>query len=318
MQCSRCSYIQFRSSSKCANCGYDFKKLKSSSFAEVENTFTIFATAGAGVGADFNETPTGLDEGFQEESATADMEGTELYDSPSDELGNQSEGNGFEDFALDLSEADNPDSEGWNIGATLTEDLSEPTNVDQESVLEDADLETGDFEVQGLGFDMNADSSQTEPEVSDDDVPDNEASSEEMNDFFLPDESDADSADDSDEISLETELPISDTEQETEPSYEEPVALKVPEIELSVSEVEPTAPEVKLTVSEAEPTAPEVELHSSFELEGPSLNLETDSPTVEPETEEQPKSPEASLDGLELKMDSSEDESSDDEPIPKS
>ncbi|VAX28132.1 hypothetical protein MNBD_NITROSPINAE05-935 [hydrothermal vent metagenome] len=316
MQCSRCSYIQFRSSSKCANCGYDFKKLKSGNVAEVENTFTIFATAGAVAGSDFNETAAaGLDEGYQEESATTDMEGTELYGSPSDEHENQSEDDHFGDFALDLSEADNPDSEGWNIGATLTEDLSATTNADPDDFLKDADLETGEFEVQGLGFDFNADSSQTEPEVSDDDAPGNtqatNEASPELDDFFLPDEPD------SDEISLETELPDSDMEAETEPTYEEPVELKVPVVELPISEIEPTVPEVKLTVSEAEPTAPEVELHSSIELENLSLNLETDFSKVEPATEEQPKSPEASLDGLELRMDSDEDESSEEEPTPK-
>jgi hypothetical protein len=307
MQCSRCSYIQFRLSSKCANCGHDFKKLKSSNVAEVENTFTIFATAGAGVGSDFNETTTGLDEGFQEGSQTADMEGTELYDSPSDELESQNDDNGFEDFALDLSDADGPNSEGWNIGATLTGDLSEATNANQEDFPKDSELETGEFEVQGLGFDFNADSA----EASDDNVSGNvEATNEaspEQEDFFLPDE--PDSTDDSNEISLETELPDSSMEPDTEPTYEEPIELTVPEVELTVSEAEST-------VSEVELTAPEVEMHPSIELEELSLDLETDSPAIEPTTEEQPKSPEASLDGLELKMDSSEDESPDEEPTP--
>ena len=126
----------------------------------------------------------------------------------------------------------------------------------------------------------------------------------ESDDFFLPVESQQNSADDSNEITLETELPvehieIKDTEAEPEPS-----------VELAV------VPEVESTVQEVELTAPEIELNPAVELDG--LDLETDSPKIEPVTEEQPKSPEATLDGLELTMDSSEDEASDEEPTPES
>jgi hypothetical protein len=320
MQCSRCSYIQFKSSPKCGNCGYDFKKLKSDALAEVESAFTIFATAGAGVTADLSGSSTAIEEGFPQESSMADgeglsteMESAELFDSPSGEFQNEMDGDRFADFELDLSEADGPDSEGWNIGATLAEDLSETTSPDSEDFLEDADLETGDFEVQGLGFDIEA--TPTEPELSDDvEVAEvaNEANPE-SNEFFLPNESEQNSADDSNEITLETELPvehieIEDIEQETEPE---------PSVELTVvPEAESTVNEVESTVPEAELAAPEIELNPAIEMD--ELDLETDSPKIEPVTEEQSQSPETALDGLELTMDSSEDEASDEEPTPES
>ena len=240
MQCSRCSYIQFKSSSKCGNCGYGFKKLKSDALAEVESTFTIFATAGAGVTADVSDSSTATEEGFPQESSLTDgeglsteMESAELYDSPSGEFQNEMDGDRFADFELDLSEADGPDSEGWNIGATLAEDLSETPSADSEDFLEDADLETGGFEVQGLGFDLEA--TPTEPEVSDDVEVVGETKPE-SDDFFLLDESKQNSADDSNEITLETELPvehieIEDIEAEPEPSVELAV---VPEVESTV------------------------------------------------------------------------------------
>jgi len=308
MQCSRCSYIQFKSSSKCGNCGYDFKNLKSDALAEVENTFTIFATAGAG--ADLSDSSTAIEDGFPQKSSLTDgeglsteMESAELYDSPPGEFQNEMDGDSFADFELDLSEADGPDSEGWNIGATLTEDLSETPSADSEDFLKDADLETGGFEVQGLGFDLEA--TPTESELSNDVEVTNEASPE-SDDFFLPDKSGQNSADDANEITLETELPVEHIE--TEDIEAEPE----PSVELTV------VPEVESTVQKVELTAPEIELNPAIELDGLQLDLETDSPKIEPVTEEQPQSPEAALDGLELTMDSSEDEASDEEPTPDS
>lgn len=312
MQCSRCSYIQFKSSSKCGNCGHDFKKLKSDALAEVENTFTIFATAGAGVTADVSDSSTATEEGFPQESSLTDgeglsteMESAELYDSPSGEFQNEMDGDRFADFELDLSEADGPDSEGWNIGATLAEDLSETPSTDSEDFLKDADLETGAFEVQGLGFDLEA--TPTDPEVSDDVEVADEANPE-SDDYFLPDASGQNPADDSNEITLETELPVEHIEIENI----EPEAEPEPSVELTV------VPEVESTVQEVELTAPEIELNPAIEFDGLQLDLETDSPKIEPVTEEQFQSPEAALDGLELTMDSSEDEASDEEPTPES
>lgn len=280
MQCSRCSYIQFKSSPKCGNCGYDFKKLKSDALAEVENSFTIFATAGAGVNGS-----SSIEDDYPQESSMADGEGlsTEMdsvdsYDSSEGEFQNEMDGDRFADFELDLSEADGSDTEGWNIGATLAEDLSETPGADSEDFREDADLETGDFEVQGLGFDLEA--TPTEPELSNDAEVADEASPE-SDEFFLPDESEQNSEDDSNEITLETELPVKDIETE--------------DIEVE------SEPSIELT-------APEIELNPAIELDGLQLDLETDSPKIEPVSEEQPKSPESALDGLELTMDSTEDE----------
>lgn len=280
MQCSRCSYIQFKSSPKCGNCGYDFKKLKSDALAEVENSFTIFATAGAGVNGS-----SSIEDDYPQESSMADgeglsteMESVDSYDSSEGEFQNEMDGDRFADFELDLSEADGSDTEGWNIGATLAEDLSETPGADSEDFREDADLETGDFEVQGLGFDLEA--TPTEPELSNDAEVADEASPE-SDEFFLPDESEQNSEDDSNEITLETELPVKDIETE--------------DIEVE------SEPSIELTV-------PEIELNPAIELDGLQLDLETDSPKIEPVSEEQPKSPESALDGLELTMDSTEDE----------
>jgi hypothetical protein len=270
--------------------------LKSNALAEAENTFTIFAAVGAEAGAGYGNTSQGTEEDYQQESSVTDMEGTELYDSRREELADQNESHvdNFGDFALDLSEADDPDSEGWNIGATLTGDLSETTGVASEDFMKDADLENGDFEVQGLGFDLNTglDQSDTEAETEgSNDLAIDEEESPELEDFFLPD-SDKDSPVESSEITLETELTIEDNEPETEQTSETPVDLKDSEIELS-------------------PT---------LELEELQLDLETDSVETKPMENDLPADPEAPAEEIELKMDTSEDEtepsSSDEEPTP--
>lgn len=232
------------------------------------------------------------------EGASTEMEATELYDSPPEELQNEMDVDSFGNFELDLSEADGPDSEGWNIGATLAGDLSETPSADSENFLEDADLETGDFEVQGLGFDLEA--TPTESQVSEDVEVTNEASPE-SDDFFLADKAEKNPEDDANKITLETELPvehieIENIEPEAEPASESSVELTV-------------AHEVELTV-------PAIELNPAIELDELQLDLEADSPKIEPVTEEQPQSPETALDGLELTMDASEDEASDEEPPP--
>ncbi len=273
MQCSRCSYIQFKSSSKCANCGYDFKKQKSNVHADAENTFTIFAAVGAEVGAVSGNATTETTEDFQQESPMTDMD--VHYDSPSDELTdhNETEVENFEDFELDLSDTDGPDSESWDIGATLTEDLSESTSVAEEDYLKDEDLETGEFEVQGLGFDLNADPTDTEASKEADP---------ELDDFFLPDD-EQNSADESGDIILETELPIESTE--TEPNSEQ-------------------TPQASVDLE-----VPELELNPTIELKELQLDLETVSQDTEPKQTDPSTAPEASLDGLELKMDSDDEES---------
>ena len=272
MQCSRCSYIQFKSSSKCANCGCDFKKLKSNVHAEAENTFTIFATVGAEAGAVSGNASVETAEDFQQESPVTDTDG--LYDSPSEELTdhNETDVENLGDFELDLSDADGPDSESWDIGATLTGDLSESTSVASENHLKDEDLEAGEFEVQGLGFDLKADPTDTE---------ETKEADPELDDFFLPEPEPEQILDtDSDEITLETELPIGDTESDREQTSQAPVDLE----------------------------APEIELNPTIELEELQLNMETDSLKIEPKQADDPSTaPEASLDGLELKMDSDED-----------
>jgi hypothetical protein len=276
MQCSRCSYIQFKSSSKCANCGYDFKKSKSNALAEAENTFTIFATAGAVAG----NASQGTEESFPHESAITDREDAELYDSPYEGLTDQNESHvdNLGDFALDLSEAAGPDSESWDIGATLAEDLSETTDVASEDLKKDNDPEDGDFEVQGLGFDLDTGLDQPETEDSNDSET-GEEESPEQEDFFLP-EPEKDSSVESSEISLETELNLENNEPESEQTSETPVVLKDSEIELN-------------------PT---------LELEALQLDLETDSPEIEPIQADLPTDPEAATEEIKLKMDSDEDE----------
>jgi len=332
MQCLRCSYIQFKSFSKCANCGYDFKKLKSSALVEAENTFTIFATAGAEARAAFNDTSD--ETGYQPESPNS-----EFYDTSQNTLAdlNESHVDEFGNFKLDLSETNGPDSESWNIGATLAEDLSETTSPVSEDFMKEADLDTGDFEVQGLGFDLNDDLGQTETEESNEAATAKEASPE-TNDFFLSD-SEENSADDAGEISLETELTSDDIEPEAEPASEAPVALNVPEIELdSTPEItlEPSpeleldstpeltlepSPEVELDSTpeitlepspevEPDPT-PEIKPDPTPELDELQLDLKTDSLEIEPVQKDQPTAPETPLEDLELKMDTDEESTPD-------
>ncbi len=284
MQCSRCSYIQFKTSSKCGNCGYDFKKLKSSVLTEAEKPFTIFASAGAV----YSHSSAGGEEDFHQDSSVADRERTDTemdddgyYDSADLVRQNELAIDSFGDFALDLSDADGPDSESWDIGATLAGDLSESTDTDQdEFFMKDNDLETGDFEVQGLGFDIEADQSETKD--SDDD--------EEEDEFFLPEEPEENSADDADEITLETALTIDDDEPDEKPTSESSIELETPEIELS-------------------PT---------IELEGLQMDLENDS--LEIETPEEDQTIELEAPDLKLKIEFNEDETnpplSDEEPTP--
>lgn len=318
MQCLRCSYIQFKSTPKCANCGYDFKKLKSSALVEAENVFTIFATVGAG--AAFSD--TSHETGFQQDSPSGDMEGmdngmdaSELYNSPEDALAdlNTAHVDEFGDFKLDLTETNEPDSESWNIGATLTEDLSATTNPVSEDFMKEADLETGDFEVQGLGFDFNDDLAQADAAESTD-APTADEESPETNEFFLPDPVE-NSADDANEISLETEATGTDLESEAEPEYDSPIGLNIPEIELdSTPDIElGSTPEITIEQSpEVEPgPAPEVESDPVPELEGLQLDLDTVSLEVEPVQEDQPKAPDTPLEGLELEMDPDEESPSD-------
>lgn len=279
MQCSRCSYIQFKSSSKCANCGYGFKKLKSNASAKAENTFTIFATVGAGGVASNNA--SGIEEDYQQESSMADNDSTELYDSLPEEPTDQNDSNieNFGDFELDLSGSNDPNSESWDIGATLTQDHSETTGVANEDLLKDANLETGEFEVQGLGFDFNSEGSNKEDSAKEENP--------ELDDFFLPDPEESSSIDMSD-IPLETELDIEDKGSEQTPD-EAPVDLNSPEIEL--------------------PPTPELE-----ELQ---LDLGTDDPKVEPkQTDLSSGDDETPLEDLELKMDSDEDEDLPSDTIP--
>jgi len=152
MQCSRCNYIRFKSSPKCLNCGFDFKSQKSTAgIGESENEFTIFATVGAEAVAvseahdsemELKSSPS-VDDTVQEslvDEYDSSMEPQEAYIQESG------------DFELDLSDMDNPDSDDWVVGATLTEDLAEISNIVPNDSSESLASGANEFSIQGLGF----------------------------------------------------------------------------------------------------------------------------------------------------------------------
>jgi hypothetical protein len=166
MQCSRCDYIRFKSASKCVNCGFDFKSKKSTHnvSGDTEHEFTIFAVAGTQAVAASVATDTEMN--FQEPLSSEELFGSqetllEETDSALEPPEAYIQESG--DFELNLSDMDNPDSEDWVVGATLTEDLAEISNFDSKDPAESSMTESNEFAVQGLGFDAAEDTEEIEP-----------------------------------------------------------------------------------------------------------------------------------------------------------
>lgn len=166
MLCSRCSYIQFKSSPKCVNCGFDFRKQKSSNEVPVESgqIFTIFASSSAKAVAVSDAARSDLD--FQapasQEMVDANPTDTEPFDSPLELPETNFKDSG--DFELDLSEMDNSGSEDWVMGATLTEDLAEISRFASQDSTENSERGPSESEVQGLGFETVGDHGHVETE----------------------------------------------------------------------------------------------------------------------------------------------------------
>lgn len=311
------------------NCGHDFKSQQSAITSEAENTFTIFASVGAE--AVVNEASQGVEEDFHQESSTL-VDGNDLYDSSAD-LSDQEEPNlqNTEDFELDLSEADNPDSEGWDIGATLTEDLSETAGA----VSDDSENNTEEFagfEVQGLGFDLSDD---FEPLESQDANAENDGLAFETTPSGIDDNNEqkdiafdyVEDMTEGDETNIEGPIPEPSNQEETvqgakmdlidfpEQDSEDSSEVEMSEISLETElELEDQKPETELKLElPVDLNDAFTETEQTLEVEGLQLDLETDSLEIETQTEV----PHVSS---ELKIDPNEDEahssSSDEEPTP--
>lgn len=314
------------------NCGFDFKKQSSKVLSETEKAFTIFATVGAEAGEVASDTVPGNEEDFHQESSSMVADDAELY-GPSADMADLNEPNfeNSDDFELDLSETEDLDSEGWDIGATLTGDLSEIASVAPEESLNNADLGTGKFEVQGLGFDLTDGLEQEENKATDEE--DNSSLELEYNVF-----ADETAAPEMEPYAGQNEIEFELTEDESshqtkfedtlhEPSNREETgpaeSLELGEISLE-TELEPESkksdtvqtPEVPIDLTESE-----IELKdSTFELEKLQMDLETDPMVIEPIQTVPSGNPKAPLEDPKLKMDSGEDETNpfmpDKEPTP--
>ncbi len=310
------------------NCGYDFKNQKSTILPRAENEFTIFALAGAE--AVVGNASTGNEVNFHQESSDTGMNDQDLHESPtglSDEPNLDNAG----DFELDLAEADDPDLENWDIGATLTEDLSGPgRDVSADSKF-DAEPDAG-FEVLGLGFDMSTEFEPADTEVAATESDDYsvEATSE------VPSPPEMAPHDDQKEIEFELreDLSAQDTlEEGTAPeslSQEDTAqAASLELIDFPEQGAEPTAEvelgeisletELELENKESETGQnfevpvdlkyTEIDRSQTLEVEGLQLDLETDSLEVEPIQADPSPAPGAAPEDLELKMNSNQDES---------
>lgn len=311
------------------NCGFDFKQQKSKVLSEAENTFTIFATVGAEAGAISANAAAGIEEGLHEESSSMATEGTELYDPIADMADlNEPTLENSDDFELDLSEADGPDSESWDIGATLTEDLSEIASVAPEDSQNNADLGSGEFEVQGLGFDLTGGLEQAETEVANEEdtssaeleynVFADETTAPEMEpyagqneiEFEIKEDDSAhrDKVEDTpnESSSQEASLELNDSStQDPEQSSDDELGAISLETELALEDKESEAgqtPEIPVGLQD-----PEIELNPTLELEKLQLDLETASLELEPIQADPSSDPEAPLENPKLKTDSSED-----------
>ncbi len=161
MQCPRCGYIAFRSSKKCESCGLDHKKNKSgsaSSSSSVVSPINLFVAAGG-------STASQPAQAYAEEKGSASAGGTAtLVEDPprtSTSAANASASpspDEDEEFTLDLSEAQEV------LAGTSDSDLEiEPVSVKESGEnLEfdrNGEVDLGEFEVEGLGFDsMDVDS----------------------------------------------------------------------------------------------------------------------------------------------------------------
>lgn len=308
------------------NCGSDFKHQKSDLLQDAENPFTIFATVGAEAGVIASDAHAGIEEDFQQESSTMGMDDTELYDSSVDT--DEPLFDNSEDFELDLSDADGPDSENWDIGATLTEDLSGIENVATEEPMNNDDFGTGDFEVQGLGFDLNTGNEGVNEESnslpdSDYSVFADEAAAPEMEPYAGQNEIAFELTEDDSEPQVEGEAPSSEKSKQVE--IPEEISLELDDLSVQDSEqssdikMDEISLETELKLedegSEAEQTtvipedlnAPALDENPTLNLEEFQLDLETDSMVINPVPADQSKAPESSLEGIELKMDSDEE-----------
>lgn len=302
--------------------------------SEAEIAFTIFATVGAEAGVIANDTSTGIEEDFQQESATMAMDSTEVYDSSKD-LAEDLDSSPFdnsEDFELDLSEADGPDSENWNIGATLTEDLSEVEIIAPEEPMNDADFGTGEFEVQGLGFDLDTDLDPTEDANEGSD-----ASADSEFSVFAEETAAPEMEPYAEQNEIAFELPEDDSEPQVEVETTAPglsdqdTTAQVESLEmndLSVQDPEPGSDiemseisletELKLDDEESEAEQefiiplglndPETDENPTLELEGLQMNLETDQMVIEPIQADSSSDSEVSEEDPQLKMDTVDDE----------
>lgn len=166
MQCAKCYYIQFKFSPKCVNCGFDFNKQKFSDKVPIESgkVFTIFASSGAKTVAGTPRSDLNFQAPTSQEMVDADPTSTEPDDFPLElSVANFQDSR---DFELDLSEMDNPDSDDWVVGATLTEDLAEISRFAPNDSPENSGRESSEFEVQGLGFDTAGDFAKGETEIT--------------------------------------------------------------------------------------------------------------------------------------------------------
>jgi len=312
------------------NCGFEFKKQKSKVLSEAENNFTIFATVGAEAEAVASKTSTGMEEDFHQESSSMATDGTELYDPPADMADlNEPDLENSNDFELDLSGADGSDSESWDIGATLTEDLSENASATPEDSLSNADLGSSEFEVQGLGFDLTGGLEPAETEVANEE----DSFSPELELNAIADETMVPEMEPyarQNEIEFELKEDDSAHQDKVEDTSHEPSS-QGKSLELNDSSAQDpeqssdaglgeisleTESELEDKESEAGQTSeipvdfknPEIELNPTIELENLQLDQETASTKLEPIQANPSSVPEGPLEDPKLKMDSSEGE----------
>lgn len=271
----------------------------------------------------------GIEEDFQQESSTMGLDDAELYDSSTDMTDpSETSFDNSEDFELDLSDADGPDSENWDIGATLTEDLSGTANVATEEPMGNADFGTGDFEVQGLGFDLNTDNEgvneesnslldseynvfadetvapEMEPYAGQNEIafelPEDDSEPQVKDEALLPDPSNQEET--AQEISLELDdLAVQDTEKSADNEIDE-ISL---ETEIKLEDEGSNAEHT--TVTPVDLNDSEIDENLTLNLEEFQLDLETDSMVIDPIPADQAPSLGPSLEGIELKMDSDEE-----------
>jgi len=287
MQCPECSYISFKIEKACGACGFKFKKTQQSPSLTGKDTFTLFA--GSPV-----KKQEKIEENTENVSVLEEKEPESFIDTESG------------DFKLDLPEIQEEEIEKAQVSSDSEISEYEPLEFDP-----NADIDLGEVEVEGLGLEPV----QIAEEAKSDDAEIKEASPQ-----IATGESEDETLNVDESLSLEPAMEIAEPEEEptlsidepameiAEPEEEPTLSIDEPAMEIAEPEEEPTLsidePALEIAEPEEEPTLSidEPALEIAEPEEEPTLSI--DEPALEPpELENGVETPELDLGDSEIKLD---------------